>query len=459
MPRPAAKEPVVVVTADTHVGPSLRRLREYCPRNYLEDFDAFAAKERTAPHPTHALLASVEHLYRQDPSALEDLVNVWFLSNSGGSAGIEDVTARLADMDADGVAAEVIFHGTPNSEGIFESIPFQTVTTIAANIDQRHWDANERQAAAEGCRIYNRWLVDFCSVAPERHVALAQIPVWDIEASVDIVRWAAKHGMRGVNFPRPQANLPPYEDPNWDPLFAVCSELALPLTTHVGGAAFPPAYKGPGMSAIRAFEYPMISGRNLWHMIFAGVFDRHPGLTLVLTEIPGPWFANVICEMESIYGEHHRLGPIIRRHLKRRPREYVETNVFFGCSFMSRPDLRAVQDLEVVNRVMWGSDYPHSEGTWLCDADPDGSERPDHGGRPTVTRLSLAETFTGVAESDVRKMVGGNAVACYGLDPLALATVAERIGPGIEELTTAPDLSLVPERYVGLGFRTGGTWA
>ncbi len=448
----SSDDPVVVVTADTHVGPSLKRLREYCRREYLEDFDAFVTQESSAPHPTVALLDSIGDLYGGDESALKELVDVWFLRNREGWPGIENVDARLADMDRDGVAAEVIFHGTPNAEGIYESIPFQTVTTIAANIDQRQWDKTDREAAAEGCQVYNRWLADFCSVAPARHVALAQIPVWDIEASVETVQWAARHGMRGVNFPRPQTNLPPYEDAAWDPLFAVCAELAMPLTTHVGGATFPPAYKGPAMSAIRAFEYPSISGRNLWHMTFAGVFDRHPGLTLVLTEIPGPWFANAIREMESIYHEQHRLGPILRRHLKSTPREYVESNVYFGCSFMSAPDLHAVQELGLVERVLWGSDYPHSEGTWLYDPQAAVTDQ------PSTTRLSLANTFAGVDESEMRKMVGGNAIACYGLDPVALAHVAERIGPTVEELTTTPDLGLVPERYPGLGFRRDGTW-
>ena len=129
-----------------------------------------------------------------------------------------------------------------------------------------------------------------------------------IPASVETVRWVRDHGMKGVNFPRPRATLPPYEDQAWNPLFEVCADLAMPLTTHVGGAAFAPGYSGPAMPAIRAFEYPMISGRNLWHMIFAGVFDRYPHLTLVITEIPGPWFANTISEMESLYDDKHRSG-------------------------------------------------------------------------------------------------------------------------------------------------------
>ena len=35
--------PVVVVSSDTHIGPLLSQLREYCPEAYLEQFDEFAA--------------------------------------------------------------------------------------------------------------------------------------------------------------------------------------------------------------------------------------------------------------------------------------------------------------------------------------------------------------------------------------------------------------------------------
>jgi hypothetical protein len=82
-------DPVVVVTADTHVGPSLKRLREYCRREYLEDFDAFVAQETSAPHPTAALLESIGELYGEDEAALEELVDVWFLRNREGWPGIE----------------------------------------------------------------------------------------------------------------------------------------------------------------------------------------------------------------------------------------------------------------------------------------------------------------------------------------------------------------------------------
>ena len=101
------------------------------------------------------------------------------------------------------------------------------------------------------------------------------------------------------------------------------------------------------------------------------------------------------------------------------------------------------------DRLMWGSDYPHPEGTWLYTENPDD---------PSLTRLSLANTFHDLPESPVRKMIGQNAIACYGLDTQKLDKVAGRIGPDMTELRSEPDLALVPNNYRGSGFRTIGAF-
>lgn len=438
-------EPAVVVTADSHVGPPYDQLRPYCEERYLEDFDQFA-KHITSLHQVERerLLEN----FGGDEEAFEDSVEGWISRNAQGT-GIYDMAVRMSDMDADGVAGEVIFHGTPNSDGQILPVPFQQ--TILNPSFEASWTARDRDLAAAGRQAYNRWLADFCTVQPERHVGLCQVPIWDIDRSVEVVRWAADHGLRGVNFPPPQQHLPSYEDPVWDPFFATCAELGMPLTTHVGGTYFGPSRRGPGAFATHQIEFPSISGRNIWHMIFLGVFDRHPSLSLVVTEVPGTWFQSIINDMESIYHERYRGGALLRPFLNGRPLDYVKKNIFLGFSFMSRTEARTAVELDLDDRVMWGSDYPHPEGTWVYYP---ASETP----QTSVTRLSLANTFAGLTEPQVRRMAGENAMNCYGMDARALREIADSIGPTIEELTTAPDLSEVPDDYVGLGFRTDYAW-
>jgi predicted TIM-barrel fold metal-dependent hydrolase len=123
--------------------------------------------------------------------------------------------------------------------------------------------------------------------------------------------------------------------------------------------------------------------------------------------------------MDQRYSETHysaKLGDY-RSHLKMKPSEYFHRNVFLGASCMPRREAELRHQIGVPN-IMWGSDYPHPEGTW------------------PHTREQMRETFTGLPEGELRAMLGGNAVRVYGFDAEALARVARRIGPRLEDFAS-----------------------
>jgi len=72
-----------------------------------------------------------------------------------------------------------------------------------------------------------------------------------------------------------------------------------------------------------------------------------------------------------------------------------------------------------VDRIMWGSDFPHREGCWPYSHE----------------HLRLA--FAGVDPVEVAAMVGGNAARVYGFDLDALAPVVARIGPTVDAVAEA----------------------
>jgi predicted TIM-barrel fold metal-dependent hydrolase len=416
-----SSDPLVVVSSDTHIGPLIeQQLRDYCPSAYLDDFDAFVAAHREA-------------------GASRGFTGFGGHPNSR-TAGHHDVEQRLRDMDRDGIAAEVIFHGSQNGEPM-PFLPQLLGNNATFDIDP--------VLAPVGERIYNRWLADFCSVEPERHVGLAHVPMWDIDAAVREVEWAAEAGLRGVNFPAPRHGVYlEYNDRAWEPFWSACQACDMTLATHVGVAS-PGRASGPEALALTSIEDGgYFARRAIWWMIFGGVFERHRDLHLVITESPGEWWTHTMVELDSTWLSQADWNAALREQVPRRPSEYCTSNVFVGASFLAPFEAARAVDEGYASQLLWGSDYPHIEGTWQYPAD-DSAE--------PITRAAQRNTFCGIPAAATRAMLGENAVRVYGLDASKLADVAERIAaPTLEDL--ALPIDSVPAGASPTAFRTFGAW-
>src|SRR4051794_21712745 len=396
-------EKVVIVSCDTHVGPRLRQdLRPYCPKKYLDEFDAFAD-------------------FMEQGGAMRD-------DALYGTIGHYDVHERLRDLDADGTAAEVIFHGSQNGQ----PIPFiVSDPSLGAATMGRKYDVDYEHATA-GRHIYNQWLADFVSVEPERHVGLAHLPMWDIDAAIKEAEWARNHGIRAINFPvesGPTSELRRsrfgglyyYNDPVWDPFWAAVQDLDMTLVSH-GGAGDPQDL--PGAMPVWISESREIARRPMHRMIFGGVFERFPRLRLVLTELPGDWWRVKLADMDSMAYTGGGSG------LTMKPSEYARRNVFLGASFQARFEAQDAIDHDYWQNIIWGTDYPHIEGTW---------RRPTEGEVPQ-SQLSLRYTYHDKPIDKVVHMIGLNGVRVYGLDGEALHKVAQNINaPTVADVQTPID--------------------
>lgn len=423
--------PLMVFSSDTHVGPRPSDLRPYCEKKYLRDFDEFASSE----------LAQVSR-YIEGFALTSD---AWQRGRERNdqTAGHYDPNARLRDMDRDGVAGGVIFHNSLNGQ----PFPFDLMNNFANGSAT----SEERLLVGVGRTIYNRWLSDFCSIEPERSIGLAQLPLWDIDASIKELQSAAEAGLRGVNFPAPgQPGMLLLDHPKFEDFYAVCAGLDMTLATHVG--AVPPEESrlggmvGHALIFLDTVEWGL---RTIWQLTFLGAFERHPNLKLVLTEHPGAYWDEMNAKMDSVY---YSPSARMESQLPKPPSDYTNTNVWIGNSFQSRTEAMQAITSRHEDRFLWGSDYPHAEGTWCYPQDSE--EYP-------LTRLSLANTYHGLPLEKVRKLIGENALNAYPrLDAGALSMVAARIAPPLEEITAPPDLSNPPPGYdCSLGFRTRGGWS
>jgi predicted TIM-barrel fold metal-dependent hydrolase len=406
-----ADVPAIIVSCDTHVGPSLRQqLRPYCPPEHLDAFDAFVAEQEAVRDRAFAGSDDVDQA-----EVLQAHPNLF-------RPGHHDVHERLRDLDRDGVAAEVIFHFSQNGE-LFPFMPDFTGGLSSVRPE-------DFELAAIGFRIYNRWLADFVSVEPERHVGLAYVPTWDLDAAVAEVEWARDAGLRGVNFPPPgRPGHLPYNHPAWEPFWSACAALEMPLTTHASGAHPIDYDSGPGGPEIMIYESGgWLGRRSVWWLIHGRVFERHPGLKLVVTEQYEGWFTGTLRELDAVYARFGRT--LSGTPLPRLPSEYGREHVFVGASFMSSAMAHEACREGYATNVIWGSDYPHIEGTFQHLDDPQAEP---------ITRLALRNTFAGVPHEEALLMAGLNGVRVYGLDAGALAAVAKRIdAPAAADLVSPP---------------------
>jgi predicted TIM-barrel fold metal-dependent hydrolase len=174
--------------------------------------------------------------------------------------------------------------------------------------------------------------------------------------------------------------------------------------------------------------------RGVWVMILGGVFDRHPGLKLVLTEQWADWAVQVIADMDGLY--HGPMASAVRAALPRAPSEYFRQSCFIGASFMSNWEAKFIIEHDLVANAMWGDDYPHAEGTW------------------PHTRQAMQFTFHDIDEEHTRRYLGETAIDVYGLDRAQLEKVAAEIGPTVSEVATP--VTPPADEAVGLyAFRSG----
>ena len=415
----SSPERLVVVSADSHVGPRLSTdLAEYCPPEYRTEYRAFIEAN------ADAMARQIEALGDEESQGNEAGVAtrremIW----NRQTTGHYDVKERLREMDWEGIAAEVIFHGSQNEE------PFPFLGIREWNVDS----GQDRHFLGIGYRMYNEWLGAFVSHAPRRLIGLAYIPMWDVKDAVEEARFAASLGLGGINLPAPRAGLAAeYDDPVWEPLWSVCEEHGLMLTTHAGVPFHPMA--GPQQGALRILE---VSGwparRGMHRLIFGGVFERHPALNLILTEQARGWWGPAMEELDLAYGK-----PTARliAQVPKKPSEYMRSNVFIGASFMPPGEVKHAQEGGYVEKVIWGRDYPHGEGTYRF---PDGPES------LPMSKDYMRWAFAECSAAEIRMMLGETGIRAYRLDHEYLSGVAAEIGPTLEEVRTP--LTVLPEGW------------
>ena len=395
----------LLVSSDCHANPTLGQYRSYLDPKYVDDYDDFARGQTSVgTRPFRFGTATVDPWGKRVREAWDRAMG----ETRTGEAS-SDPSVRARELDQEGVAAEVIFPlaQTPDDA----PLPVSGVS-IPADLPYDLLKA--------AVRAYNRWLADFCAANPDRHVGVALVPpAHDVQAVVEEIRWARNAGVRGgIVMPAvPLTNTDPerfLNHPRYEPVWAACEDLEMPLHSHMGVAQYLDYGEAPGAHWIHNQDQLISHHRTFGFLLWSGVFERHPRLKWVVTEIGGTWAVFVLQRADHAF--EFRNPEVARQILSMKPSEYWARQCYIGASPPSgRGDVDARRELGV-DKIMWGSDYPHREGTW------------------PFTQKRLDEMFTGIPEAEVRMMVGENAADLYGFDRASLDAIAERIGPKVGEL-------------------------
>jgi len=409
---------LLVISSDCHAGALPAMYDEYMPKAFHEDakqwwlqytremiarsgtfFDQEAVDDFAEQTDGEGMLNYQDASLSQAQEASDDALMAMLCDESSpfsARRGEFDPAVRLQELEEDGIAGEVIFP---------QMAPF------GAGLMQYRYPVTVAQSLA-GNRAYNRWLADFCNTNPGRHAGVAIITVDDIDTTVQDIRDARKAGLfGGILLPTSTGDNPYYHHPRYEPLWAVCAELDMPIHTHAGWS---PDYGDvPAATAMYLSEVDMWAKRPFAALVWSGAFERYANLKLVLTEVGSEWIIDALRWME--YKADNPLFAHFKQGLSLSPSEYFQRNCFLGASFLSPGEAQARHRIGI-DRIMWGSDYPHMEGTW------------------PNTSASLRATFGGMPEDEMRLILGGTAVDVFNFDVDTLNAVAQRIGPAISDI-------------------------
>ncbi len=399
----ATPKRVLVMSSDNHAGASAAVYRGFLESRHHDDYDRWLESQRGKIYgldvkPGTTINATMSR--QGDPDRAQFGMNL---------------NARLAMLETEGVVGEVLFPN-PGSGPRYDDygVPFAGLLGGSGGTDFG--------LLAAGQRAHNRWQAETADLS--RQVGLALISCHDVDAAITEIERSAASGLRGVLLQGIHPDLAPLDDPIYDPMWAVCAALDLPVHFHeVSGALTASRATGPRttgradfLNPIASYESAWFGQRPFWFMLLGGVFARHPKLRVVFAEMGTEWAINALRDLDRIW---NRFGS---PPTPEPPSAYFERQIMFGFSRVNPHEVRFRREAGI-DKLMWGGDHPHISGPWGC------------------TAAFLRSMFgpEGVTETEARAILGENAVRYYGLDAALLGAVADRVGPTPDEVLREAD--------------------
>ncbi len=192
--------------------------------------------------------------------------------------------------------------------------------------------------------------------------------------------------------------LPSIHDPDgyWDPLFAACDETGTVICIHIGSSGQGQMTSGDAPLSVPIALTTIASQLCMADWLLSGNLIRYPHLKLAFSESQIGWMPFLWERLDNLWRKRNYAddwNPIIAEP----PSHYVRGHIW-GCFFEDEFGLRSRYDIGI-DVITFECDYPHQDSTW-------------------PNTLAYAEKILGdLPEQEVFKIVRGNAVELFGLEP------------------------------------------
>jgi predicted TIM-barrel fold metal-dependent hydrolase len=255
-----------------------------------------------------------------------------------------DPGARLEAMDNDGVDYAVLYPSVPGFSGEL----FGAIT-----------DADLELACVQA---YNDWMIDEWAAASERFIPQCIAPLFPIETTVAEIRRAVARGHRGVIFPAEPMHLrklPHINGSEYDPIWATCQDLNVPLCFHAGSAPqlqFPMA---PNLSpelaaAFQSVVRPASAVFDLTNFLFSRILLRYPKLKVVFAESTIGWGTFLLEYADHQYQQDHC-------DYELKPSEMFHRQ----CYLTTWYDEAKISARHIgAENILWSTNFPMANSTW-----------------------------------------------------------------------------------------------
>ncbi len=282
---------------------------------------------------------------------------------------------RLADLDRDGIDAEIIY-------GCLR------VNDLIPHGERRAW----------AYRLYNNWVADFAKRSdPHRVFPLACIPNNDPQEAAAEVRRCAKMGLKGGDLPVNRMVVPLFHH-DWYAVWEAAAECQFPISFHSTGFKGLRGPDTPEMEQeyitewrlVRSALFQLDGMEVLVALLTSGACEKYPNFRFVLGEAGVTWIPYVLDRLDTEYEDRARdLG------FSMKPSDYFRRNGF--TTYQQDQYIAPIIPLVGEDNILWGSDYPHPDCIW------------------PESRQYLAKNLGEIPERVFKKITCENVVKLYNL--------------------------------------------